>query len=119
MGTPGATPGAPMGRTAAATMGFCPVMGICAMMPPCSDPAGATVVMSWMDARRLSFLFCELRRMKYFCAWEATCRRKGQADVGGRRVGEGLGSGQEIGLGVRAEERRGSSGAAALLLCQS
>ncbi len=30
--------------------------------------------MSWMLDRRLSFLFMELRRMKYFCAWEATCK---------------------------------------------
>lgn len=32
------------------------------------------MVMSWMEARRLSFLFWELRRMKYFCAWLATWR---------------------------------------------
>ncbi len=31
------------------------------------------LVMSWMLDRRLSFLFMELRRMKYFCACEATC----------------------------------------------
>ena len=45
------------------------------MAPPLawSPTVGATVVMSWMLARRLSFLFCELRRMKYFCAWLATC----------------------------------------------
>lgn len=29
--------------------------------------------MSWMLERRLSFLFKEFRRMKYFCAWLATC----------------------------------------------
>jgi len=31
------------------------------------------LVMSWMLERLLSFLFIELRRMKYFCAWDATC----------------------------------------------
>ena len=76
IGTPGATctPGGAMGSTAAATTGFWPVMGIWPMMPPCSDPAGATVVMSWMLARRLSFLFWLFSRMKYFCAWLATCK---------------------------------------------
>lgn len=34
---------------------------------PCTD------VMSWMLERRLSFLLSELRRMKYFCACDATC----------------------------------------------
>ena len=29
--------------------------------------------MSWMLDRRLSFLFMLLSRMKYFCAWLATC----------------------------------------------
>ena len=32
------------------------------------------LVMSWMLDRRLSFLFMEFRRMKYFCACEATCK---------------------------------------------
>lgn len=77
MGTPAATPGtgpmAPIGSTAAATIAFCPVIGTLLMIPPVwSAAAEATVVMSWMDARRLSFLFWELRRMKYFCAWLAT-----------------------------------------------
>ena len=31
------------------------------------------LVMSWMLDRRLSFLFMELSRMKYFCACDATC----------------------------------------------
>ena len=31
------------------------------------------LVMSWMLERRLSFLFMEFRRMKYFCACDATC----------------------------------------------
>ena len=32
------------------------------------------LVMSWMLDRRLSFLFMEFRRMKYFCACDATCK---------------------------------------------
>lgn len=69
--------GAP-GATTAATAGFCPVIGTW-LMKAAAGPAegsatgGATVVMSWMEARRLSFLFWELRRMKYFWACEATC----------------------------------------------
>ena len=42
-------------------------------MGPCGgDSPELTVVMSWMLDLRLS-LFMELRRMKYFCAWLATC----------------------------------------------
>jgi len=37
--------------------------------------------------RRLSFLFCELRRMKYFCAWLATC--SGRQRGGGGKEGSG------------------------------
>jgi hypothetical protein len=40
---------------------------------PLDGPPGC--VMSWMLERRLSFLFSEFRRMKYFCAWLATCAR--------------------------------------------
>jgi len=40
--------------------------------PPASSSGRLTVVMSWMLERRLS-LPPELRRMKYFCAWLATC----------------------------------------------
>ena len=40
-------------------------------MSPLDGPPGC--VMSWMLERRLSFLFSEFRRMKYFCAWLATC----------------------------------------------
>lgn len=72
--------GAP-GATTAATAGFCPVMGTWLMKAagPAEGSAtgGATVVMSWMDARRLSFLFWELRRIKYFWACEATCGGEG------------------------------------------
>ena len=39
-------------------------------MSPVTPPG---LVMSWMLDRRLSFLFREFRRMKYFCAWLATC----------------------------------------------
>ena len=66
----GATPA--MGSTAAATTGCWPVIGMLLQRSDCSAQAGATVVMSWMLARRLSFLCWELRRMKYFCAWLAT-----------------------------------------------
>ena len=40
------------------------------VMSPVTPPG---LVMSWMLDRRLSFLFREFRRMKYFCAWLATC----------------------------------------------
>jgi hypothetical protein len=36
-------------------------------------PGGAGDVMSWMLERRLSFFFALFMRMKYFCAWLATC----------------------------------------------
>ena len=50
----------------------CPVMG----PPPGGILSGSvllfTLVMSWMEERLLSFLLSEFKRMKYFCAWEAT-----------------------------------------------
>ena len=66
----------PITGTPAATWGIAPVpvMGIAPPMCPAASAAAAdaTVVMSWMLARRLSFLFWELRRIKYFWAWLAT-----------------------------------------------
>lgn len=42
--------------------------------PPMSpDPGIPALVMSWMLDRRLSFLLRLFKRMKYFCAWLATC----------------------------------------------
>ena len=38
------------------------------------------LVMSWMLDRRLSFLFMEFRRMKYFCACDATCNGGSRSD---------------------------------------
>jgi len=45
-----------------------PVMGA----PAAETSPAVTLVMSWMLERRRS-RFMELRRMKYFCAWLATC----------------------------------------------
>lgn len=39
-------------------------------------PGGAGDVMSWMLDRRLSFFLALFMRMKYFCAWLATCGRE-------------------------------------------
>ena len=58
---------APGLMAAAAPLGGCPRgTGTC-------PPGGAGVVMSWMLDRRLSFFFALFMRMKYFCAWLATC----------------------------------------------
>uniref|UniRef100_J3L0L7 Uncharacterized protein n=1 Tax=Oryza brachyantha TaxID=4533 RepID=J3L0L7_ORYBR len=59
----------PAGPRAAAGLPVAwPVIGPCCAA---TSPA-VTLVMSWMLERRRS-RFMELRRMKYFCAWLATC----------------------------------------------
>uniref|UniRef100_A0A8R7V1H5 Uncharacterized protein n=1 Tax=Triticum urartu TaxID=4572 RepID=A0A8R7V1H5_TRIUA len=66
---------------------YMPTIPGCFIMPPGGPPSAAgawpvmggtawaallMLVMSWMLERRRS-RFMELRRMKYFCAWLATC----------------------------------------------
>ena len=97
----GATP-----PTTAATAGLAPVMGTpaqAALAPAVegSVGGGATVVMSWIDARRLSFLFWLLSRMKYFWAWLATWGW-GEARAGGLGARAGLGAGRCWAWGMEA-----------------
>ena len=53
------------------------------VISPLEGPPGC--VMSWMLERRLSFLFSEFRRMKYFCAWLATCAQPARLVLGAYR----------------------------------
>mmetsp|Transcript_11637 Transcript_11637/g.36867 ORF Transcript_11637/g.36867 Transcript_11637/m.36867 type:complete len:225 (+) Transcript_11637:364-1038(+) len=50
----------------------CPVIGPPAPPMDMGSCPLFTEVMSWMEDLRLSFLFMELSRMKYFWAWDAT-----------------------------------------------
>ncbi len=68
---PGYTPvGCWTGCPGMGTKAGWPVIGPCC--PCCIVSPLLTLVMSWMLDRRLSLLI-EFKRMKYFCAWLATC----------------------------------------------